>query len=139
MEKDVVKLKGIEVYEIALQDKGNDYGEKTKLAGEKFRRYRYNGVVFTVKERDPFNEAFDKGELASVKLLQGTRMATTTNPETGESEEHEVATVDFDSFMTCAQEKGYKKHQASLSRIEKIATSVDLSDENVDKLLNAVV
>ena len=138
METEVKKLQGLEVYEIAMIDKDNKFGESTKLAGETFRRYRYNGIVFTVRERDPFNVAYDAGKLASVKLIKSKRTATVTD-EDGESKEVEVDSIAYDSCITTAQEVGYKKHQAQLTRIEKVAIATELSDENVDKLLNAIV
>jgi len=136
METEVVKLTGRSVFEVVEISRGHKYQTGQRADdGETYRRYRYNGTVFTIPENDRFNKLFDNGKISMIKLIKSERNTIIEN-EDGEVIEAKVPSIQFDSYMSNSQELNVVKHETQLKRIEIIATS-DLSDEKVEALLSA--
>lgn len=131
-----IKLMDEQVDEISVIDSNNSYknGQKAK-DGKTFSRFRYNGMVFTVDNDNPFVKAFADGEIASVKLVEGTREKITIDSEGNESVEN-VPTLTFDSFVSFKQTERRAIHKAKIARYQTIATA-PVTDSLLAELENA--
>jgi hypothetical protein len=137
---DILKLNVLEAQEISLIDSGNAYSSgKRKDEGKTFARFRYNGIVFTIPDDNPFISAFNEGTVASVKLLKGKRTTTVVNAD-GDSEDIEKDTLQFDSFTSMRQVKNGMLFQAQIAAIGAMSTKTsELSEESLSALLGATI
>ena len=128
---EVIKLVGEQVDEITLLAVDQPYtkgGRKDR--GEKFRRYRFDGIVFTVEESNPFNKDFDNDrKITSVKLIKGKR---TIEGEDGSKTE--VDSLQFDSHVSYGAEEARLLHNIRVEGLKKVASSADLSQSVMDAL-----
>jgi hypothetical protein len=46
-----------------------DYSEKSQLAGQKYRRFKYNNTVFTVNNDHEFCKMYDDENIGQVKIM----------------------------------------------------------------------
>lgn len=127
-----IKLNPEQVLEISVIDTNNAY--KGKKAGKFYSRYRYDGIVFTVDNDNPFVNAFADGQVKTAKLNQSTREKTSVNDE-GEEIIETVNTLEFDSFISRAQYNALQQDrvvdasvEARIKRYETIATMPITSD-----------
>ncbi len=99
----VIKLTGEQLFEVSVVSEGNLYknGQRAK-DGKTFSQFKYEGTVFTVPTDNPFCTAFTKGDVKSIKLLDGTREKITVDAE-GEEVTVTVRQLEFDSFVSRAQ------------------------------------
>ena len=129
-----IKLIDEQVDEISVIDSNNKYknGQRAK-DGKTFSRFRYNGVVFTVDSDNPFVQAFNDGNVDSVKLIEGTREVVTVDSN-GEEQTATVPTLTFDSFVSFQQTERRAEHKAKIKRYEVIA-SAPVSDSLLSELM----
>ena len=121
-----IKLSPEQVLEISVIDTNNAY--KGKKAGKFYSRYRYNGIVFTVDNDNPFVKAFTDGQVRTVKLNESTREKISVNDE-GEEITETVNSLEFDSFVSRAQYNALQQDrvvdasvEAKIKRYETFAT-----------------
>lgn len=67
MEKKI-SLQGRQVLKIKALAGEFPYKEESKMKGEKYRRFSYDGAVFIANVKDSFCTQFDNGELFSADL-----------------------------------------------------------------------
>ena len=129
-------LTGAQCDEIVCLKTGTPYknGQRA-IEGATFNSYRYEGVVFTVESTNPFNKAFENGQLASVKLIEGTRTKVMIDDE-GNEIESTVPTFEFDSHTSMQQVKNRAKHEFEIKALENLATQ-PVTDEFLAQLLNS--
>jgi hypothetical protein len=60
------KIEGRQVLDVQALAGTFKYADDTKLAGQTYRRFTYNGVVFTVNTEDKFCTDFDNDNLYAV-------------------------------------------------------------------------
>jgi len=128
---EVIKLTGEQVDEITLLATDQPYTKGgRKERGEKFRRYRYNGIVFTVEESNPFNKAFDDDrKITSVKLILSKR---TVKAEDGTTSE--VDSLQFDSHVSYGQEEQRLLHSIRMEGMKAIASTKNFNEEVLEAL-----
>ena len=63
-----LNLKGREVLKIKALAGTHKYDEKSKMAGQSYRRFAYNGAVFVANVQDDFCALIDSGKLYSADL-----------------------------------------------------------------------
>jgi hypothetical protein len=63
-----LNLKGREVLKIKGLAGTFKYDEKSKMAGQSYRRFAYDGAVFVANTQDEFCSLFDSGKLYSADL-----------------------------------------------------------------------
>lgn len=63
-----LNLKGREVLKIKSLAGTFKYDEKSKMAGQSYRRFAYDGAVFVANTQDEFCSLFDNGKLYSADL-----------------------------------------------------------------------
>ena len=132
-----IKLMDEQVDEISVIDSNNKYKNDSQKGkdGKTYSRFRYNGVVFTVDNDNPFVKAFDNGEVSSVKLVEGTREKITIDSNGDETTEN-VPTLTFDSFVSFKQTERRAIHKAKIARYQTIATA-PVTDSLLAELENA--
>ena len=103
MEKAIV-LQNAQVDEITALSyhKNAKYDEDSKMNGQTYSLFRYNGKVFTVNDAEGFAAPLVDGKVGQVKLIVS---------EDGE-------TLSFDSFMTTEKMINRKKSQLELAVID---------------------
>lgn len=129
-----IKLVDEQVDEISMIDSKNPYknGQRAK-DGKTYSRFRYDGTVFTVDDNSPFIEAFNSGNIDSVKLIPGERETVTIDGE-GNEQTATVKTLTFDSFVSFAQTERRAEHKAKIARYNVIANA-----PVTDSLLNELM
>lgn len=131
MEK--IKLVEEDIFDVKLIKSGIAYtsGER-KANGETYTRFRYDGIVFTVPDTDPFVKDWIDGEVAIVKLLKGSRKITD-----GEGVETTVDSVDFDSHVNSIQLMGVKTRSAKIRVLEATVSAKEaMSMVDLESLLS---
>lgn len=140
MEKKIVRLIDKECEEIVLVAAGKAY--KGKLAGETYSQFRFEGTVFNVNDKLGFKDAVEKGDLALVKLIDGTREKTVVDDQGNEITET-VRSLELDMFTTetaaFAKEIRHAKHEATITAIKRVAEATEISEEGMKALLSASV
>lgn len=63
-----LNLKGREVLKIKALAGTHEYAKDSKMAGQTYRRFAYNGAVFVANTADEFCSLFDSGKLYSADL-----------------------------------------------------------------------
>jgi hypothetical protein len=150
MSKNVIRLEGDACYEITLRGANLEYKKGSKLEGQHYSRYSYEGIIFNVNESMGFREALKEQDLATVKLIDTTwqRMVVDENGEQLLDENGKEVTItekgfEFDSFTR--ESDAFKrqirnaKHQANLGLIAKVVESDNLSEETVKAVLSLSV
>lgn len=132
-----IKLMDEMVDEISVIDSNNKYKASSQKGkdGKTFSRFRYNGIVFTVDNDNPFVEAFSNGEVSSVKLVEGSREKITIDSNGDETTEN-VPTLTFDSFVSFKQTERRAIHKAKIARYQTLATA-PVTDSLLAELENA--
>jgi hypothetical protein len=126
-----IRLEGKDILEVINIDKNKPYKAGTKKEGEFYSRYRYEGIVFTVDEKNPFVADFAKGNIKSIKLLDDTRQVSVDDKGVVTS----TRKIDLDSYLSREQHKGFQEDrmleaqvEAKIKRYETIATMPITSD-----------
>jgi hypothetical protein len=131
-----IKLTGEELFEISLLDSDNKFKDTTQKGkdGKTFSRYRYDGIVFTVDNTNPFVADFIAGKVKSVKLLEGTRDVEEVDDK-GEVTKNPVKSLSFDSYVSRAQYNSLQedrmldaKVDATIARYHHLATAPVTTD-----------
>jgi len=142
MEKNVIRLDGDACYEITLKNAGLPYRKGSKLDGQTYSRYSYNGVIFNVNDSLGFREALAENDLATVKLLDTTWQRDVINEDGSESKKEEKG-YEFESFLResdiFSREVRRAKHAATLTTIKRVAEAEVLDAEGMRALLSASV
>jgi hypothetical protein len=140
MEKNVIRLDGDACYEITLRNAGLGYKETSKLKGQTYSRYSYNGVIFNVNDSLGFKDALAENDLSVVKLVETTWQRDVINEDGSESKKEEKG-YEFESFLhesdIFAREVRRAKHAATLAAIKRIAEAEVLDAEGMKALLSA--
>ena len=128
---EVIRLSGEQVDEITLLASNQPYTKgKRGERKETFRRYRYDGIVFTVEESNSFNKDFDNDrKITSVKLVKGKRTVTAEDGTVSE-----VDSLQFDSHVSYGAEEARLLHSIRVEGLKKVASSADLSQSVMDAL-----
>lgn len=101
------KIKGEDVLDIQPLTGTFNYDAATKLAGQTYRRFAYNGTVFTVNTQDAFCTAFDNGVLYAVTF--------------GINDEGQFSMV---GFNTQDQVRNLRKFEAECKSFERVVTTI---------------
>ncbi len=142
MEKNVIRLDGDACYEITLKNAGLPYKKGSKLDGQTYSRYSYNGVIFNVNDSLGFREALAENDLATVKLVDTTWKKTVIAEDGSENIVDEPG-FEFESFLResdiFSREIRRAKHTATLSAIKRVAEAETLDAEGMRALLSASI
>ena len=140
----IITLKDEQIFEVSTRGITKGYSASSKLAGKTFESFVYNNVVFTVPSEHKFNEDFASGNVASIKLEEGTRERKVTNADGTETTET-VVKYTFLGHITLTQVKTVANHKADLMEIEARgavamarATAVAKLDATALSTLNAL-
>jgi hypothetical protein len=128
-----IKLVQDQVDEISFVDANRPYKKGSAKDGKFFNRYKYDGIVFTVDTDHPFVQAFENGEVDSVKLLPSKREVEIKDANGDVTETREVDSLQFDSYVSFKQTLNRAKHNASVSRYKKIE-EMPVTDELLAEL-----
>jgi hypothetical protein len=125
-----IELKGREIFKIKAIASGQNlpYAKDSKLAGQTFNQYLYNGIVFTANVADDFVTWKNNGKLYSVDLLPGTYV----NDE-GET----VKSLQLAGCTNMDQEKSMAQVEADLNKIYRDASPVEVSEDLLASLQQA--
>ena len=104
-----------DIHKIRLIDSGNLYDAKTKLAGQTFSRYQFNGVVFTVNDKDRFIDLKNTGKLYSVELLESKRDSGTLNADGSSALVDSLALVNFVTKQEKLEDKRFVCEEESIT------------------------
>lgn len=119
MEK--IKLVDEEVFDVKLIKSGIPYtsGERHKN-NETYSRFRYDGIVFTVPDTDPFVKDWNDGEVAILKLLKTKRVVKDEDgkPVIKDGQEQLTDSIEFDSHVNSNQLVGVKTRSAKIKALE---------------------
>lgn len=140
MDKKIVRLINEQCMEITLVAAGKPYSGKLK--GDTYSQYRFEGTMFTVNDNLGFKAAVENGDLALVKLLDGTREKTVVDDQ-GNEVISTVRSLELDSFFTetasFAKELRRAKHDAAIITIKRVAEAASLTEEGKAALLDASI
>jgi hypothetical protein len=140
-----IKLSPEQVLEISAIDHNNPYKNGQRAKDKKtFSRYKFEGTVFSVPSDNPFVQAFEKGEVKFVKLIQSTREKKGIDNE-GEEIITTVDSFEFDSFISRAQFNNLQADRVldagvefKIARYQHLATApVVVTAETLAELENA--
>ena len=140
-----LKLAPEQVLEISALDHNNKYKNGQRAKDNKtFSRYKFEGIVFSVPTDNPFVEAFEKGEVKFVKLIQSTREKKSVDND-GEEVITTVGSFEFDSFISRAQFNNLQADRVldagvefKIKRYEHLATApVPVTADTLAELENA--
>lgn len=131
-----IKLMDEQVDEISAIDSNNKYKPTTQKGkdGKTFSRFRYDGIVFTVDNDNPFVQALTDGNVDSVKLISGEREIPYVDLD-GNEQTNLVPTLTFDSFVSFAQTERRAEHKAKIARYNVIATA-PVTDSLIAELMS---
>lgn len=138
MANNIVRLEGDACYEITLRNASLPYKESSKLAGQTYSRFSYDGVIFNVNDSLGFAQALEKQDLASVKLVETSWEKTVADDDGNESKaitrgfEFDSFTKESDAFTRQTRRAAQK---GKLAAIEKMSSSEDVSPEMLKVLL----
>ena len=118
-----IKLVEEQVDEISFVDAKLPYKKGSAKDGKFYNRYKYEGTVFTVDSDHPFCQAFEQGQIDSVKLSKGTREIEIKDENGDVTETKTVDSLQFDSFISFKQTLNRAEHRAKVSRFKKIEES----------------
>ncbi len=120
-----IALTGTQVFGVRrLTASAMEYSAETQMKGQKYHRYRYNGVVFIVNENDPFVEDKANGKVNEIHLI-----------ETEEIEgDNKVTRYTLDYYVTNQEKMGVAKFDAELKALEHFTLQGKLSAEEVADL-----
>lgn len=100
-----IEIKGRDVLSINLTSQpAKDYSAESKLAGQKYNTYSYEGKAFAVNTIDKFNELHKAGKLYSAKLQV--------------NEEGQLSLV---GVVSTEQEESMAKFEARIKRMTTVA------------------
>ena len=112
------KITGMDVLDIQPLAGTFNYDAASKLAGQTYRRFAYNGTVFTVNTQDAFCTAFDNSELYAVTF--------------GVNNDSQFSMV---AFNTYAQVRNFKRFESEIKSFER--TEVTISEQEATAALQA--
>lgn len=142
MSKNVIRLEGDACFEITLRNAGLPYKETSKLKGQTYSRYSYNGVVFNVNDSLGFKDALAENDLAIVKLVDTTWQRPVVLEDGTETTTEEKG-FEFESFVresdVFTREVRRAKHAATLTTIKRVAEAEELTEEGMKALLSTTL
>lgn len=127
MTQTIIELQGTQIFKIKHLESGLKYGASTKLQGKTYSRFRYQGIIFTVGDSDPFVSDFKAGKVYSVDLLDGTRTVTDD-----QGVELPVRDIQFDSHVSSSQIIGVKTTDAIITGLTEGTISAKDAMKMVD-------
>lgn len=101
------KITGMDVLDVQALPGIFNYAEDTQLAGKTYRRFAYNGVVFTVNTEDAFCTDFDNGEIYAVTF--------------GVNEQGQFSKLAHNNYK---QVENLKRFESKVKAFERIAVEV---------------
>jgi hypothetical protein len=107
------KITGMDVLDIQALPGVHPYGEDTKLKDKFYRRFTYNGVVFTVNTEDKFCEDFDNGEVFAVTF--------------GINDEGQFSKLAYNNYRQVENLKRFESKIKSFERIDVVANPEELA------------
>ncbi len=102
------KITGMDVLDVQALPGTKNYAEDTKLAGQTYRRFTYNGVVFTVNTEDAFCADFDNGEIFAVTF--------------GINEENQFAKLAHNNYK---QVENLRRFESKIKAFDRIAVEAN--------------
>ena len=134
MSQEFLTLTDSQIFEISLLESGRRYKNGQRAEEKKtYSRFRYNGIVFTVDDSNPFITDYNNKTVQSVKLAQGTRTVTNVDSE-GNEVESTVGSLAFDSYINFSAQSNLLQHQANMAQYSaKIDRFRKLANAPVDE------
>lgn len=108
------------------KEKAIKFNKDSKRAGESFRRYRYNGIVFIIAEEEGFLDV-PTAEKAYVKLLEYTETI-----QDDDGNDVNVERLEFDSFGLKTEDLAEREHEVAMESIGK--NTVEITDTFLAKM-----
>ena len=103
---------------------------------ETYSRLSYNGIVFTVDDKDPFLKDLADSEVNTIDLIK-TQNEQVIN-DNGVESTIMVDGYQFASHTNYAQESKRAHHKAKMKMLNAVASSKDLTPDSMNALLSAV-
>ena len=99
----IIKLTPEQVLEVSAIDHNNVYKNGQRAKDKKtYSRFKFEGKVFAVPSDNPFVQAYNDGQVKTIKLMQGSRDVVSVDDK-GVEISTETPTLEFDSFVSRAQ------------------------------------
>ena len=126
-----IEITGAQIFRLRTLESGISYASDSKLAGEKYSRITYNGIVFTINDKDPFHADLKAGKVHTAFLLETEKEGKDAAGNTTV-----VTRLQFDGYASNAQMIGLTKTDAVLQSIMKgsFKAEVELSEADIEAL-----
>jgi hypothetical protein len=129
-----IEITGKQLFRISPIGTNLKYDKDTKLAGQTYTRFRYNGVVFIVNDNLPFAKDFHAGNVDTVFLNESVEKGTDA-----EGNETTTRRLEFDGYVNNNQLINLIKKEAIVASILKgnFKAEAEVSQEELEALANA--
>lgn len=138
----VVTLNDEQCFLISKRASGLSYGEGTKLKGQTFSRFSYEGKVFSVNDNLGFEAAHTAQDLKTVTLIKRNFVREVIGDD-GTVSKVDDTTWDLDTFIkesdVMNREIRRAKHQAQVGVIQRVAQSDKLDADSLKAILSVTV
>lgn len=114
MSKQSIEVTGKSILRVREAGTGFPYGSETKLKGETYSRFTYEGEVFIVNDKDDFAKDRKAGKIHTLFLLQSNDTITNADGSTSNKTQYS-----YDGYASNAQMIGLTNTEAILQSIMK--------------------
>ena len=127
-----IEITGAKTLRVRQLRSGIPYGNETKMKDQFYTQFSYEGVVFTVNDKDPFIKDKDAGKVHTIFFLESDRDIQNADGSPGGT----VRTLQFDGYASNAQMIGLTNTEAILQNIMKgsFKAEAELSEEDIKAL-----
>ncbi len=127
-----IEITGAKTLRVRHLRSGIPYGSETKLKDQSYTQFSYEGVVFTVNDKDPFIKDREAGNVHTIFFLESDREIQDANGNPAGT----VRSLQFDGYASNAQMIGLTKTDAVLQSIMKgsFKAEAELSEADLQAL-----
>ena len=127
-----IEITGSKILRVREVRKGIPYGDLTKMKGQFYTQFTYEGVVFTVNDNDPFIKDRAAGNVHTIFFLESDREIQDADGNPAGT----VRSLQFDGYASNAQMIGLTKTEAVLQSIMKgsFKAEAELSEADLQAL-----
>lgn len=138
----VVTLNDEQCFLISKRASGLPYKADSKLSGQTFSRFAYEGKVFSVNDNLGFEEALTAQDLKTVTLIK-RNFVREVIADDGTATKVDDYTWDLDTFIkesdVMNREIRRAKHKAQVGVIQRVAESDKLDADSLKAILSVTV
>lgn len=137
MANNVESLVDTQVDKVRVLGSGFPYKNgKRAENNETYSRLSYNGIVFTIDDKDPFLKDLADSEVNTIDLIKTQTEQTVI--DNGVETTVLVDGYQFASHTNYAQESKRAHHKAKMKMLNAVGSSKDLTPDSMSAFLNAV-